>query len=68
MRIRGRDRHRTEGIHTNVNKRRRVEDRYHALRIQSHLWTAMRLALVLFPALLAVGIGYALGPYIGPLF
>jgi hypothetical protein len=51
-----------------VNKQRRVEDRYQALRIQSRLWTAMRIAFVLFPALLAVGIGYALGPYIGPLF
>jgi hypothetical protein len=51
-----------------VNKRRRVEDRYDVLRIQSRLWTAMRVALVLVPALLAVGIGYALGPYLGPLF
>ena len=51
-----------------MNKRRRAEDRYHSLLIQSRLWTAIRVALVLFPALLAVGIGYALGPYLGPLF
>jgi hypothetical protein len=54
--------------HSHVNKQRRVEDRYHALRVQSRLWTAIRVALALFPALLAVGIGYALGPYLGPLF
>jgi hypothetical protein len=51
-----------------VNKQRRVEDRYQALRIQSRLWTAIRVALAFVPVLLAVGIGYALGPYIGPLF
>ena len=57
-----------KGTHQNVNKRRRVEGRYDVLRVQGRLWTAIRVAMVLFPALLAVGIGYALGPYLGPLF
>jgi hypothetical protein len=51
-----------------VNKRRRLEDRYHVLVLQRRLWNVMRVALVLFPAMLALGIGYALGPYLGPLF
>lgn len=51
-----------------MNKRRRLEDRYHVLVVQRRLWNVMRVALVLFPAMLALGIGYALGPYIGPLF
>ena len=58
---------RTEG-YRHVNKHRRAEDRYHALRTQNRLWTAIRIAIVLVPDLLAVGIGYALGPYLGPLF
>jgi hypothetical protein len=52
----------------NVNKRRRVEDRYEVLLVQKRIWNLMRLSLVLVPALLAVAIGYALGPYLGPLF
>jgi hypothetical protein len=51
-----------------VNKRRRLKDRYHVLVLQRRLWNVMRVALVLFPAMLALGIGYALGPYLGPLF
>jgi hypothetical protein len=51
-----------------VNKRRRLEDRYQVLVVQRRLWNVMRFVLVLFPAMLALGIGYALGPYLGPLF
>ena len=51
-----------------MNKQRRVEDRYRALLIQRQLWNVMRVALVLFPAMLALAIGYAIGPYLGPLF
>jgi hypothetical protein len=54
--------------YTHVNKQRRAEDRYHTLRLQSRLWTALHVAIVLVPELLAVAIGYALGPYVGPLF
>jgi hypothetical protein len=51
-----------------MNKRRRLEDRYDTLLFERRLWTVMRLSLVFIPALLAVAIGYALGPYLGPLF
>ena len=56
------------GRHDDENKGRRIEDRYDALLLQSRLWNLLRVGLVLVPALLAVGIGYALGPYLGPLF
>jgi hypothetical protein len=51
-----------------VNHRRRADDHYQALVSRRRLWNAMRVTLVLVPALLAVAIGYALGPYLGPLF
>jgi hypothetical protein len=51
-----------------MNKRRRLEDQYDTLLFERRLWTVMRLSLVFVPALLAVAIGYALGPYLGPLF
>ena len=51
-----------------MNKRRRLEDQYDALLFQSRLFTLMRLSLVLVPALLAIAFGYAIGPYLGPLF
>jgi hypothetical protein len=51
-----------------MNKRRRLEDQYDALLFQSRLFTLMRLSLVLVPALLALAFGYALAPYLGPLF
>ena len=51
-----------------MNKRRRAEDRYESLLLQRRLWNLMRFSVVLVPALLAVAIGYALGPYLGPLF
>jgi hypothetical protein len=51
-----------------VNHRRRADDHYQALVSRRRLWTVMRLTLVIVPALLAIAIGYALGPYLGPLF
>jgi hypothetical protein len=51
-----------------MNNRRRADDRYQALISQRRLWNLMRVTLVLAPALLALAIGYALGPYLGPLF
>lgn len=51
-----------------MNKRRRLEDQYDSLLVQSRLFALMRLSLVLVPALLAVAFGYAIGPYLGPLF
>ena len=62
------DRRERLGRHTDVNNRRRVDDRYQALISQRRLWNVMRVTLVLVPALLALAIGYALGPYLGPLF
>jgi hypothetical protein len=53
---------------TLMNKRRRLEDQYEALLFQSRLFALMRLSLVLVPALLAIAFGYAIGPYLGPLF
>jgi hypothetical protein len=51
-----------------MNKRRRLEDQYDSLLFQSRLFAVMRLSLVLVPALLAIAFGYAIGPYLGPLF
>ena len=51
-----------------MNNRRRADDHYQALVSRRRLWNVMRVTLVLVPALLAVAIGYALGPYLGPLF
>jgi len=53
---------------TLMNKRRRLEDRYEVLLFQNRLFALMRLSLVLVPALLAIAFGYAIGPYLGPLF
>ena len=51
-----------------MNNRRRIDDRYQTLMSQRRLWNVMRVTLVLVPAVLALAIGYALGPYLGPLF
>jgi len=51
-----------------MNKRRRLDDQYEALLFQNRLFALMRLSLVLVPALLAIAFGYAIGPYLGPLF
>jgi len=51
-----------------VNHRRRADDHYQALISRRRVWGVMRVALTIVPALLALAIGYALGPYLGPLF